>query len=86
MMRVVPPLPAIEGLGRDSKITTRQAGVAIMQLVVIEPLEPFPGFLREYRDTGQALISRYLTAHVHSAAIIASLHELCVTKVSELEQ
>jgi len=57
-----------------------------MGLIVIEPLEPFPGFLREHRDTGQALISRGLTAHVHSAAIIPSLHDLCVTKVSELEQ
>ena len=44
MIRVISSLPAAEGLRRDAKIATGEAGVLIMGFVVIEPFESLPGF------------------------------------------
>jgi hypothetical protein len=42
VIRVIPLLPAVEGLRRDAKIATGEAGVLIMAPVVIEPLKFLP--------------------------------------------
>ena len=45
VIRIVPSLPPVEGLRRDTKIATGEAGVLMMRLVVIEPFKSVPGFL-----------------------------------------
>jgi len=45
VIRIVPSLPLVEGLRRDTKKVTGEAGVLMMRLVVIEPFKSLPGFL-----------------------------------------
>ena len=45
VLRIVPSLPPVGGLRRDTKIATGEVGVLMMRLVVIEPFKSVPGFL-----------------------------------------
>ena len=88
-MRVVAAFPAIEGLGRDAEIPAGKSGVVPMGVIVVKPLEPLPGFLRQRnRDARQAFCTRYdATVYTHNAAIIAPSHlASSVTYLSERDQ
>jgi hypothetical protein len=45
MPGIIALFPAVEGLRRDAKIATGEAGILIMELVVIEPFKSLPGSL-----------------------------------------
>src|SRR5439155_21409658 len=44
LLRIVAPLPAIEGLTADAEVSTGQGGVPAVSLVVIEPSQPLLSF------------------------------------------
>jgi len=75
-MRVVTAFPAIESLGGDAEIPTGESGVVAMRVIVVKPLEPLPGSLRQRnRDASQAFCTRYDAAiYAHNAAIIVPSH------------
>ena len=45
MLGVVALFPAVEGLRRDAKVATGEAGIVIMGFVVVKPFKSLPGFL-----------------------------------------
>ena len=49
VLRIEAPLPTVESLRADVKVTAGETGVMTLRLVVIKPFEPMPGFFREVR-------------------------------------
>ena len=86
MPGVIAPLPAIEGLWGDVKMTTGEAGTVIRSIVVVKPFESLPGLAGQLGDTGQTPGSRDRAVDIHSAAIVTPFHNSCVTHLSERDQ
>jgi hypothetical protein len=46
VLRVIAPLPAIEGLWADIKMAAGKTSIVTVRVVVIKPFKPLPGFFR----------------------------------------
>jgi len=43
VMWVIASLSAIKGLGRDTKVAAGESSIAVIEMVVVKPLESLPG-------------------------------------------
>ena len=73
VMGAIAPLPAIEGLWGNVEMATGEASILPMLQVVVHPLQPLPGLLRQLGEPDQAATPRSRSTNDTHNTIIVSL-------------